>query len=363
MNNLVASLENAIFYGASKSKTLLPCPVLNNMLQMTSYMPRYRLVRRLVSRPFGSAALAIFRHLNNIHAVPVRSIYIAIIFSSYLPFAIAEVATPTDEQLENLIQEAEQIEEEQAAEAEKLKAETMAKQKAREAKTEKETKDAAATTDTTVKSEENRTKQEELFGDFIQIPDGTVVIQGNVIAVKSFKLARHAITYEQWQKIAADSVPLGSNCDGCIVTKVTWAQVQQFIDKLNNSSKHKYRLPTSVEWIYACKKGNKEKNCSGNNIDASYIPITESTAVKSLEENEFGIIGLGDKIFEWTCSKFSERYKQDYWNNCLGSQSHEYAAIHGRHKDIGTVEYNFLSSNLLATTHKPAGTGFRLVLE
>ena len=48
-------------------------------------------------------------------------------------------------------------------------------------------------------------------------------------------------------------------CPNCPVENVNWDETQNFIEKLNQLTGKKYRLPTEAEWEYIAWGGRNEK--------------------------------------------------------------------------------------------------------
>ena len=80
-----------------------------------------------------------------------------------------------------------------------------------------------------------------------------------------FYLSKHEVTQAQWQAIMGSNPSHSSPCDTCPVEKVTWSEVQAFIEELNwREGVPAYRLPTEAEWEYAARAGTQTVYHSGN---------------------------------------------------------------------------------------------------
>jgi len=98
---------------------------------------------------------------------------------------------------------------------------------------------------------------------------------------EDFEIAIHTVTQSQWQEVMGNN-PCSFSRDGegkdkvkdikdedlkhFPVENVSWTDAQEFIKKLNEKEKGKgyqYRLPSEVEWEYACRGGaTSEEECS-----------------------------------------------------------------------------------------------------
>jgi formylglycine-generating enzyme required for sulfatase activity len=71
----------------------------------------------------------------------------------------------------------------------------------------------------------------------------------------AFYIGTYEVTQAQWEAVMGNN-PSEFKGDDLPVESVSWNQVQEFIDKLNEmEDTTKYRLPTEAEWEYAAKAG------------------------------------------------------------------------------------------------------------
>jgi formylglycine-generating enzyme required for sulfatase activity len=77
----------------------------------------------------------------------------------------------------------------------------------------------------------------------------------SVTLSKPFLLSRCEITQGQWKAVMGKN-PSAFKGDDLPVESVSWDDVQQFITKLEEKSKTRYRLPTEAEWEYCCRAGS-----------------------------------------------------------------------------------------------------------
>ena len=139
-----------------------------------------------------------------------------------------------------------------------------------------------------------------------------------------FYIQTTEVTQEQWIKIMGNH-PSTAYSANYPVSNVSWYDVQQFIEKLNQKDVTKrYRLPTEAEWEYACRSGvdtayswgddvscanmmhNNYQNHHDTSLCIDYIrnkkwPIGSPAPVKSYLPNSWGLYDMHGNVWEW-CS-------------------------------------------------------------
>lgn len=137
---------------------------------------------------------------------------------------------------------------------------------------------------------------------------------------KDYKIGKYEVTQKEWRDIMGGNPSEFITCgDNCPVEKVSWNDAQRFIKKLNAKTGRHYRLPTEVEWEYACFGGNKSEYCGGDSIDTvawygkTYLqPKTGNSSEKSHPvaqklPNGYGLFDMSGNVKEWT----SDYYRGD----------------------------------------------------
>ena len=84
------------------------------------------------------------------------------------------------------------------------------------------------------------------------------------VCVDDFYMGKYEVTQKEWTEIMGSNPSKFKGCDDCPVEKVSWNDVQAFINKLNNSPLTNgvgglYRLPTEAEWEYAARSGGNNQ--------------------------------------------------------------------------------------------------------
>ena len=149
----------------------------------------------------------------------------------------------------------------------------------------------------------------QIASDMVTIPSGSIELPGGEdahhppVGVSGFQLGRFEVTQAQWRALMVEDPSRFGGCDHCPVEKVSWPEVQKFIDRLNWVSGEHYRLPTEVEWEYACRGGSDDAYCGGDDVGAVAWYAANSGGrtqkVGGKAPNGYGLYDMSGNVQEW----------------------------------------------------------------
>ncbi|MEI6408447.1 MAG: SUMF1/EgtB/PvdO family nonheme iron enzyme [Bacteroidota bacterium] len=151
------------------------------------------------------------------------------------------------------------------------------------------------------------------------------------VTVNDFYLGKYEVTQQLWQDIMGANPSSFKDCPQCPVERVSWDDVQEFLQKLNTKYPGRnYRLPTEAEWEYAAREGGKkvlfgngknvadpnEMNFNGSDSYKTSYSLagtyrSKTTQVGSFAPNALGLYDMSGNVWEW-CNDW---YGADYYKN------------------------------------------------
>ena len=152
------------------------------------------------------------------------------------------------------------------------------------------------------------------------------------VTVQPFFMGKFQVTQAQWKAIASlpkverdlDSDPSYFKDDNRPVERVNWYDAVEFCARLCKKTGREYRLPSEVEWEYACRAGTKTPFHFGEtitgklaNYDASYTYAdeleekyrTKTTQVGQFPPNAFGLYDMHGNVWEWCADTWHDNYE------------------------------------------------------
>lgn len=154
------------------------------------------------------------------------------------------------------------------------------------------------------------------------------------VTLSDFYIGETEVTQDLWVAV------MGTNPSRYIgsrkpVENVSWDDCQEFIDKLNQLTGKKFKLPSEAEWEFAARGGIKSKEYRYSGSDtldcvAWYSDNSESQThnVMTKVANELGIYDMTGNVWEW-CHDWFGSYKNGWLNNPQGPDRGQFRVIRG----------------------------------
>lgn len=190
------------------------------------------------------------------------------------------------------------------------------------------------------------------------------------VTLKSFYICKYEVTQKEWEAIMKKNPSeFALNGPNNPVENVSWDDCQEFIQKLNEITGMKFRLPTEAEWEFAARGGNKSKGYrySGNNdryeVAILYRDYDQGTDnVGTLLENELGIYDMSGNVYE-LCQDFYGEYDAKPQTNPINTSKSVYHVARGG--AWFSASYNCTVTNRIkmAKSERANGVGLRLAID
>ena len=144
------------------------------------------------------------------------------------------------------------------------------------------------------------------------------------VNVQPFFIGKFQVTQAQYQAMVGEN-PSDFKGEQRPVDRVNWHQAIDFCQKLTQSTGRNYRLPSEVEWEYACRARTRTPFHFGETITpklANYDRIhsyasaptskntQQTTEVGSFPPNAFGLYDMHGNVWEWCQDTWHENYKK-----------------------------------------------------
>ena len=187
------------------------------------------------------------------------------------------------------------------------------------------------------------------------------------VTLSDYYIGRYEVTQKEWQAVMGDN-PSKFYGDNLPVDYVSWNGCQDFINKLNQLTGLKFRLPTEAEWEFAARGGKQSKGYKYSGSDnigvvAWYTGNSggKTHQVGTKEPNELGIYDMSGNVGEW-CGDWYGRYSSSAQTNPTGPSSGSGRVLRGGgwSRDAGYCRVS--DRSLINPSIRGNFSGFRVVL-
>ena len=164
-------------------------------------------------------------------------------------------------------------------------------------------------------------------------PEQGTSCQSDEKPAHSVTLNDYYIGYAEINRLQWNAVMTGNSArtqnDMLPQNGVSWNQCQKFIEKLNEQTGLKFRLPTEAEWEYAARGGNHSRGYKYPGTNTSTVSLYNSlNEVYKTSSNELDILGMNGNVWEW-CQDWYGPYNSNSQVNPQGPASGNHKVMRG----------------------------------
>ena len=189
------------------------------------------------------------------------------------------------------------------------------------------------------------------------------------VTLSSYYIGQTQVTQALWEAVMGNNPSVNRGNSQHPVENITWYDCQDFINKLNNLTGQKFKLPTEAEWEYAARGGkfsHSYKYSGSNHTDEVAWHDTNSNdcsqPVASKMPNELGLYDMSGNVWEW-CNDYFGIYPSTPQVNPQGPETGDKKVMRGgsyfSSVDYGRVSNRFAPPSPLFKAHP---LGMRLAL-
>ncbi|MBF0466558.1 MAG: formylglycine-generating enzyme family protein [Nitrospirae bacterium] len=189
------------------------------------------------------------------------------------------------------------------------------------------------------------------------------------VCVDDFYIGKYEVTQGQWTKIMECNPSYFKSGDNYPIETVSWTDVKEFINKLNERTGKKYRLPTEAKWEYAARSGGKKEKWAGTNDDTKLCNYAwyngnsngETHPVGQKLPNALGLFDMSGNVWEWLEDVYDEdAYTKHSLDNPIYTGGSSNRVIRGGSWNRNPQYARCYSRRFNSTDYRSYNIGFRL---
>ena len=191
------------------------------------------------------------------------------------------------------------------------------------------------------------------------------------VSVNSFKISKYEVTQAQWMVIMGNNPSDDKDDLSKPVTNVSYRDVMEFIQKLNERTGLNFRLPTEPEWEYAARGGHRvhgntcyKYSGADNPMETAWTNDNSNRAIHpvgGLYPNELGLYDMSGNVMEWCADRFQDYDSKHSKDNYSFYSGDNYVCRGGSAID-DPIECRVSSRNSVGENEARSFTGFRLAM-
>ena len=187
------------------------------------------------------------------------------------------------------------------------------------------------------------------------------------VTLGDYYICRYEVTQKEWRAVMGNNQSYNKG-DNLPVEWVIWNDCLDFINKLNQLTGLKFRLPTEAEWEFAARGGKQSKGYKYSGSDnigdvAWYYENSGSKThqVGTKEPNELGIYDMTGNVWEW-CGDWYGSYSSSAQTNPTGPSSGSRRVLRGGSWRNFARNCRVSYRNGNSPSYRSDNLGFRVVL-
>lgn len=181
-----------------------------------------------------------------------------------------------------------------------------------------------------------------------------------------FYLGKYEVTQAEWQAVMGNN-PSSFKGDRLPVESVSWNDCQEFLKKLNaKKDGYTYRLPSEVEWEYACRAGTTGDYAGNLDEMAWYASNSgdKTHPVGQKKPNAWGLHDMHGNVYEWCQDWYQGSYDGAPTNSIAweSGSDKQFRVLRGGSWFVDARDCRSVHRGRLIPEYRDGNFGFRVVV-